>query len=106
MSNASSPTCVLCDAPPKWYCVTCGGKAYCHDHACNHLARQYPDDFNIKSGPVEQQRQDNQRTTRFLIIAAIGVILFLLLMWMWSQPSNGNSETRLCQPTVLFVAKA
>jgi hypothetical protein len=85
--------------------MSCGppGGFYCGTHACHHLAKQYPDEFGVmRLGPKEQQRQENQRSTRFILIAIAVVLGFLLLCWLWSQPSNGNSETKLVYNSSIF----
>src|SRR5580698_4585229 len=107
MPDTSVPKCVLCDDPSKWYCMSCGPNGfYCHTHACNHLARQYPDEFGIKPGPKEQQKQDNERTNRFLLVALFVVLLLLFLAWIWSQPSSGNSETMRIHPSTPYKSSA
>ncbi len=95
MQNTSVPKCTVCGAPSKWFCAYCQSSFFCKEHACNHLARQYPDEFGIKAGPREQQLQDEQRTKRFILITIALVLLFLLLCWIWSRPSSGSWETRI-----------
>jgi hypothetical protein len=93
MSETSGPKCVICGETGKWFCAFCGSNCFCQDHACNHLARQYPDEFGVKSGPKEQERQEKQQTKKFALIAIGIVLLLLLLLWLWSQPGNGSTET-------------
>jgi hypothetical protein len=93
MSETSGPKCVICGEAGKWFCAFCGSNCFCQDHACNHLARQYPDEFGVKSGPKEQERQEKQQTKKFALIAIGIVLLLLLLLWLWSQPGNGSTET-------------
>ena len=99
MPETSGPKCVICYAPGKWFCAFCGSNCFCDEHVCHHIAKQYPDEFGIKSGPKEQERQEQKLTTRFILIAIAVILLFLLLIWIWSQPSNGNSETERVQPS-------
>lgn len=93
MADSSGPKCAICYAPAKWCCAFCESNCYCHEHACNHLAKQYPDEFGVKLGPKEKDRMESQHTTKVLLIVVAVVLVFLLLCWIWSQPSNGNSET-------------
>jgi hypothetical protein len=93
MPETSTPKCAVCGKPAKWFCAFCGSNCYCDEHACNHIARQHPEEFGLKPTAEQHEQQEKQRTIRFIFIAILVIFLVWLLIWMWSQPSNGNSET-------------
>ena len=67
-------------------------------HACNHIARAYPVEFGIKPPPEQAAKEENRRITRYLIIAVAVLLGWLLLTYIWKQPDDGSSESRLIAP--------
>ena len=61
MSDRSGHKCALCDAPGKWFCAFCHSNCYCDSHACNHIARAYPEQFGINPKPGQASKQDSRR---------------------------------------------
>ena len=64
MPDTWRPKCAVCGAPTKWCCAFCGSNCYCDEHACNHIARQYPEEFGIKPRPEQREQQEREKTAK------------------------------------------
>jgi magnesium-transporting ATPase (P-type) len=93
MPDTAGPKCVICEAPAKWFCAFCGSNCFCDEHVCNHIVRDHQEEFGLKPNAKQREQQEKQRAVRFILIALLVIFLVGLLIWMWSQPSSGNSET-------------
>jgi uncharacterized membrane protein YvbJ len=90
MPDTSSPKCAVCGAPSKWFCAFCGSNCYCDEHACNHIARQYPEEFGIKPRPEQREQQEREKTAKgyWMLLAIIAIIVILFLIW--GHPGDGS----------------
>ncbi len=98
MSSTSSPKCAVCDATGKWCCAFCNSNCYCDKHACNHIARDYPEEFGLKPEPKQAAQQENRRVTRYVLIALAVLLGWLLLTYLWKQPGDGSPQSTLIVP--------
>lgn len=95
MPESSVPSCCVCGEPSKWFCAFCHSQFFCQEHACNHLAKQYPEAFGLKPSAEQKQELERKKTLRFILIGIAIFVVIVLLYWMWSQPSEGSWETLL-----------
>jgi hypothetical protein len=93
MSSTPSPKCAVCDVAGKWCCVICNSNCYCDEHACNHIARNYPEEFGLKPKPEQAAQQENRHVTRYVLIALAVLLGWLLLTYLWKQPGDGSQST-------------